>query len=206
MHTELPYSSRDISHLEPELSKRVELSFSEYQKRHSEEPQPFITETYRSPEKQNDLYAQGRTKPGKIVTWARGGESYHNMFPSLAFDIAFNIPAAFGGPWSRVDLFDKFAVIAKELDIEWGGDWVKVDRPHFQVPRYSIKNAKMGVPIEWRPLPTWVSEKVFKVELPFDRVFLVSKDNKSYELDLEVVNVVGSKLYIKTGTTFFIPE
>ena len=30
-----------------------------------------ITETYRSQERQNELYAQGRTKPGQIVTWTK---------------------------------------------------------------------------------------------------------------------------------------
>lgn len=34
--------------------------------------------TLRSNEEQNDLYAIGRTKPGKIVTNARAGESAHN--------------------------------------------------------------------------------------------------------------------------------
>ena len=34
---------------------------------------------------QNKLYAQGRTKPGNVVTKARGGESIHNF--GLAFDI-----------------------------------------------------------------------------------------------------------------------
>ena len=39
----------------------------------------------RSDKEQNDLYAQGRTKPGKIVTNARAGESNHNY--GLAVDI-----------------------------------------------------------------------------------------------------------------------
>jgi peptidoglycan L-alanyl-D-glutamate endopeptidase CwlK len=36
-------------------------------------------------EKQNDLYEQGRSKPGRIVTNARGGYSNHNF--GIAFDI-----------------------------------------------------------------------------------------------------------------------
>jgi peptidoglycan L-alanyl-D-glutamate endopeptidase CwlK len=38
--------------------------------------------TYRSNEEQDELYAQGRTKPGKIVTNARGGQSQHNNVDS----------------------------------------------------------------------------------------------------------------------------
>ena len=41
--------------------------------------------TLRTIKEQNDLYAQGRTKPGKIVTNAKGGQSYHNY--GLAIDI-----------------------------------------------------------------------------------------------------------------------
>lgn len=35
--------------------------------------------TYRSNEEQDALYAQGRTKPGSIVTNARAGQSAHNV-------------------------------------------------------------------------------------------------------------------------------
>jgi peptidoglycan L-alanyl-D-glutamate endopeptidase CwlK len=43
-----------------------------------------ITSTYRDYESQNHLFAQGRTEHGKIVTYARGGQSWHNH--RLAFD------------------------------------------------------------------------------------------------------------------------
>lgn len=43
-----------------------------------------ITSTYRDAAYQDTLFAQGRTKPGKIVTFARGGQSMHNYH--LAFD------------------------------------------------------------------------------------------------------------------------
>ena len=47
----------------------------------------------RTYEEQNDLDAQGRTKPGKIVTNARGGYSNHN------FGIAFDIGVFEGGSY-----------------------------------------------------------------------------------------------------------
>jgi peptidoglycan LD-endopeptidase CwlK len=51
-----------------------------------------VTCTYRSNAEQNILYAQGRTKPGKIVTNAKAGKSEHNFTlngrpASKAFDI-----------------------------------------------------------------------------------------------------------------------
>lgn len=45
-----------------------------------------VVQGLRTIEEQNELYAQGRTKPGKIITKARGGKSYHNY--SLAIDFA----------------------------------------------------------------------------------------------------------------------
>jgi peptidoglycan L-alanyl-D-glutamate endopeptidase CwlK len=90
----------------------------------------FITSTLRTFYEQTELYAQGRTKPGPIVTYAQGGESRHNH--GLAFDVAFVRPAGedvFEGPWEQV------GAIGRELGLEWGGDWTSfIDMPHFQIP------------------------------------------------------------------------
>ena len=45
-----------------------------------------ITSTYRDNDAQDHIFAQGRTLPGKIVTFARGGQSWHNY--RVAFDFA----------------------------------------------------------------------------------------------------------------------
>ncbi|SVE43245.1 uncharacterized protein METZ01_LOCUS496099, partial [marine metagenome] len=44
----------------------------------------FVVHTLRTYAEQDDLYEQGRTEPGKIVTNARGGKSWHNF--GLAID------------------------------------------------------------------------------------------------------------------------
>ena len=44
-----------------------------------------VTSTYRDLESQAALYAQGRTAPGKRVTNAKPGQSYHNW--RVAFDV-----------------------------------------------------------------------------------------------------------------------
>jgi peptidoglycan LD-endopeptidase CwlK len=73
---------------------------------------------YRSIAEQNELYAQGRKKPGKIVTNARGGYSYHNF--GLAFDIAIQNDDG-SLCWSVADTRWKTAgVIGKSLGLEWG--------------------------------------------------------------------------------------
>ena len=53
----------------------------------SEGVEIFITSTLRTIYEQDRLYAQGRTEPGNIVTYARGGYSKHNH--GSAFDVAF---------------------------------------------------------------------------------------------------------------------
>lgn len=66
-----------------------------------------IFETWRSLDRQESLYAQGRTKPGKVVTRAVPGKSFHLY--GLAFDWAFKV----GLNWSWDDSlpFDKVVSI-----------------------------------------------------------------------------------------------
>jgi len=95
---------------------------------------PIITECYRSPERQDELYMQGRSKPGPIVTYKRGGESNHNRLPAPALDVAFLMPDG-EVSWSGL-LLSKFARLMKAADarVHWGGEWAKFkDRPHFEV-------------------------------------------------------------------------
>ena len=95
---------------------------------------PMITECYRVPERQDELYAQGRSKPGPVVTYKRGGESNHNRRPTPALDVAFLL-ADGSVSWSGL-LLSKFARLMKAADarVAWGGDWSKFkDRPHFEL-------------------------------------------------------------------------
>lgn len=95
---------------------------------------PIITECYRSPERQDELYKQGRSTPGPIVTYKRGGESNHNRQPTPALDVAFLL-ADGSVSWSGL-LLSKFARLMKAADVRvhWGGDWPGFkDRPHFEV-------------------------------------------------------------------------
>jgi len=86
-----------------------------------------MTWGYRSITEQNRLFQIGRTTPGKKVTNARGGYSWHNF--GLAADYAFVIggKVTWNGPW------DIFGQVARECGLEWGGSWTKFkDRPHVQ--------------------------------------------------------------------------
>lgn len=78
-----------------------------------------ITSTYRDNESQAELYAQGRTKPGKIVTNAKPGDSYHNY--RCAFDF---VPIVNGKPrWNDLATFTKCGEIAEGVGLEWAGRW-----------------------------------------------------------------------------------
>lgn len=88
-----------------------------------------VTSGYRSIEEQNELYAQGRTTEGKVVTNAKGGQSYHN------FGVAIDIVEIKGGKalWSNPDQ-QAIADLGKSIGFEWGGDWKSFkDKPHFQM-------------------------------------------------------------------------
>ena len=99
-----------------------------------------ITETYRSQGRQNELYAQGRTTPGNIVTWTKN--SRHTS--RRAWDICQNVK---GKEYSDRNFFKACGAVAKELDISWGGNWKTPDMPHFEIgtnwtaPKESEENA-----------------------------------------------------------------
>jgi peptidoglycan L-alanyl-D-glutamate endopeptidase CwlK len=80
-----------------------------------------ITSTYRDIESQNALYEQGRSLPGKKVTNAKGGQSFHNWKVAFDFCPIVNGKAA----WSDAALFTKCGEIAESVGLEWAGRWVK---------------------------------------------------------------------------------
>lgn len=90
-----------------------------------------ITSGLRTFEEQQALYDQGRTKPGKIVTKAKPGTSFHNY--GLAIDV---IPIIDGKPDWNTKLWPEISAIGKGLGFSWGGNWNGgfVDLPHFEYP------------------------------------------------------------------------
>ncbi|WP_339814509.1 M15 family metallopeptidase [Paenibacillus sp. FSL R5-0928] len=99
-----------------------------------------ITQGLRTIAEQDALYAQGRTKPGNIVTNAKGGTSYHNF--GLAIDFALLLPDGKQVSWDlkrdgdgdKVADWTEVVQEAKALGFEWGGDFVSIkDAPHFQI-------------------------------------------------------------------------
>lgn len=92
--------------------------------------QPLVLWGTRTYAQQDKIFAQ-RTPDGKKVTNARGGQSNHN------FGIAWDIGLFQGGkylvhaaPYGEAGKRVKAAGID---NLEWGGDWNFVDKPHYQI-------------------------------------------------------------------------
>ncbi len=97
-----------------------------------------IVHGHRTNEQQAELYAQGRTAPGNVVTNAKPGQSRHNSWPSEAVDVVPYVDGAPSWEWMHIDpMAAHIKRIASDLGIAitWGGDWRWRDGAHFELPR-----------------------------------------------------------------------
>lgn len=120
-------NSRDLAELTPPARARAE-KFLALAKAAGIDL--LVTSTYRDAASQDALYAQGRTKPGRIVTNARAGQSWHNW--RCALDV---VPLRNGKPvWDVKDpIWQTVGKLGKDAGLEWAGDWKRFKEfPHFQ--------------------------------------------------------------------------
>lgn len=104
-----------------------------------------VLEGVRTPERQKELYAQGRTKPGPKVTWTL--TSNHFINPKTGYGHAVDL-VPYPVDWETLSKFDAIQkamfAAAKELGvtIRWGADWDRdgkprergeSDSPHFEI-------------------------------------------------------------------------
>lgn len=102
-----------------------------------------ITQGLRSVEEQNKLFAQGRTKAGKKVTHAKGGQSIHNY--GFAVDICLIINGKTASwdtakDWDNDQVSDWYECVKifAKYGWEWGGNWKNFkDLPHFEKRGYN---------------------------------------------------------------------
>jgi peptidoglycan L-alanyl-D-glutamate endopeptidase CwlK len=103
-----------------------------------------VLEGLRTPERQAELYAQGRTKPGQVVTWTL--KSRHFVQADGWGHAVDLVPWPID--WNSLPKFDAIAKAmfqaSKELGtpIRWGADWDQdgqprergeTDSPHFEL-------------------------------------------------------------------------
>jgi peptidoglycan L-alanyl-D-glutamate endopeptidase CwlK len=108
-----------------------------------------VTSTYRDKEYQDYLYEQGRTRPGKVVTWTRN--SRH--LTGRAWDIAIIKPGIPTKPiWdAKVDVdqdgipdYEEAAQVGRDLGLIVGADFknnegkARPDWPHFEVKEEEV--------------------------------------------------------------------
>ena len=125
-----------IKLIHPKLREEVAEIYDEINEALSGSAMCRFSHTLRTFAEQNVLYAQGRTKPGKIVTNAKGGLSYHNY--GMAIDIVLIANGA--ASWDSGKDFDadgkadwmEVVSIFKQFGWEAGIDWKFRDSPHFQ--------------------------------------------------------------------------
>jgi len=121
-------TDRNIAQLHPAIRNDVANFVNDVKDRTGQQLRIGGDSGFRTFEQQDAAYAKGRTKPGNIVTDAVGGQSYHNY--GLGFDIAGLKP---NGKDITYELpYPKIGQIARNHGFEWGGNWSKPDRPHFQ--------------------------------------------------------------------------
>lgn len=104
-----------------------------------------VLEGVRTPQRQAELYAQGRSKPGRKVTWTL--KSNHFVNPKSGYGHAVDV-VPYPVDWNDTAKFDAIAVAmmkaAREQGVvlRWGADWDmdedprekgEYDSPHFEL-------------------------------------------------------------------------
>lgn len=126
-------SRKRLDKIHPELANRIR-ALLDALTQHGLQVE--VVQGLRTFAEQDALFAQGRTRPGPVVTRARGGQSNHNY--GLAVDL---VPFNNGQPnWNApLGVWTTIGSEAEKLGLEWGGDWKKfVDKPHVQLPGMSV--------------------------------------------------------------------
>lgn len=159
-----------------------------------------INETYRTSARQDYLYAQGRTRPGSIITYARGSSmsSYHQW--RLAFDIYNNV---IGNAYNTT-ILTRAGIIGEGLGLEWGGRWTTFkDMSHFQYTfGLSIADLNAGKrPPHYSP----IENDVFYIESVRKLTDKGIISSPNFWLKLTSVHVIYTQSLIQKAAKYFNP-
>lgn len=125
-------NSQDINKLRPDVAVNAKLWLAECRAKGLDIE---ISNTVRDNEYQAYLYAQGRTRPGNIVTNAKT-TTFHGA--GLAIDFYSKSKG-----WGDHDFFVECAAIAKKYGFSWAGDWKSfVEYCHIQWDNHGKSNHK----------------------------------------------------------------
>lgn len=134
MYDQITLDRIDLMH--PSIREQLKKDYLEINKNLPKGVRLRFTQTLRTNKEQDDLYAQGRTKKGKVVTNAKGGQSIHNY--SIAFDIVILLDKDNNGTFESVSWdvdkhWMKVVNFFKSKGWTWGGEFKSLyDAPHFE--------------------------------------------------------------------------
>lgn len=128
----------DIMHLHPKVRVAVVKVFVQLQ---SEEIPFRIYEAFRYPERQTALYAQGRTKPGNIVTYAKAWSSFHQYGLAVDFVLYINDTWSWDDGAKKIKWWNRM----HELGIAEGLMRLNFETPHLQISGVNVKDLRNGV-------------------------------------------------------------
>lgn len=133
---DIAYASRDWALLDQDFVQRLLVVFKLMKERHGY--QMVLIEGYRSPQRQQELQAQGAH-----VTRAGANMSYHQY--GLAADVAFFVngrvviserdPQVMRG-------YELYGEIAEQVGLTWGGRWKMQDYGHVELRRPGVLGSK----------------------------------------------------------------
>ncbi len=194
---------RDFKALHPELQEKA----TTLKEKCAEQGINILfSECVRTKAEQDALYAQGRTKPGSIVTNAKGSTYSSQHQWGIAVDFYIDMDVDGDGKKSddafnnSTKLFNKVGRIAGELGLGWGGNWTSpVDLPHLYLPDWGSTATKLkkqyGTPEKF--MATWDDKDTGKAAI--DKIN-TKDDYTRTEFIMDVQAATGSKVDGKAGT------
>lgn len=140
---------RNPDHLFPEFGhkvRRILKAMKAWCKVHAPDIKPVFGEGFRTRDRQHELFAQGRTKPGQIVTQKDGTHNPSRHQSALAFDLWFEKAGRLIFEGIPDAAWDYYGHLCRSERLEWGGSWKALqDKPHTEWPaqdRATYKAAK----------------------------------------------------------------
>lgn len=115
---------RDMDGLDPALRTRLERVVDRMEQEYGYTVE--VVETLRTQERQDALYAQGRTASGPVVTWTRQSKHLHGAAADVVID----------GGWTNAAGFERLARVAREEGLRtlWPRDPGHIELPNAAMP------------------------------------------------------------------------
>ena len=155
--TGLERNTKDILRCHPAMRFKTLYLLADLNAIYGDESTFFIiSASFRSNEEQDSLYAIGRTVPGKKVTYAKGGHSFHNY--GLAIDLAADRKGktCYDFDWSEIA-----SIAKKKYGFSWGGDIKALN----DVAHFALKFGKIG-----KALPMYSKSSLGEIQFQWEKV------------------------------------